>query len=372
MASITKRGKTWQYTVSRMSNGKSKPIRKGGFKTKKEAMIAAASIETSLAKGIVPSLRLIPFSDYFKDWYTTFRKHIAEGTKGAYKVAHDNIESYFGDKPIQHITKREYQEFLNLYAETHVKHSTAKLNSRIRACVSEAIDENLITSDFTKNAEVFGKVSSKKPSEKHLDYKESETLLNVLHEKANEGYEYLILLLLLTSGIRFGEAQGLIESDFNFFNNTLTIERTWDYINGTGFAPLKNDAPARTILLDEHTMTLFKKYIKEKPVYLANTHNLIFFDPSTKFKVIANKKLNTIFRDLLKELNLKQITVHGLRHTHASILLYEGVSVYYVSERLGHGDIETTTRYYAHILSELRLRASNEAVKIMANMKSVL
>ena len=48
MASIQKRGKTYQFTVNHRVNGVSKPIRKGGFKTKKEAQIAAAEIEADL------------------------------------------------------------------------------------------------------------------------------------------------------------------------------------------------------------------------------------------------------------------------------------------------------------------------------------
>lgn len=46
--------------------------------------------------------------------------------------------------------------------------------------------------------------------------------------------------------------------------------------------------------------------------------------------------------------------MHGLRHTHASVLLYKNVSIYYVSELLGHADINTTLREYAHVINELR------------------
>lgn len=67
MASITKRGNTYQYTVSRMVNGQSKPIRKGGFRTKKEAQVAVAEVEASLAKGIVPFLKKVPFVEYFEN-----------------------------------------------------------------------------------------------------------------------------------------------------------------------------------------------------------------------------------------------------------------------------------------------------------------
>lgn len=62
-----KKGKTYEYTVSRMVNGVSKPIRKGGFRTKREASVAAAEVETQLAKGLAPTTvaRKIIFEDYF-------------------------------------------------------------------------------------------------------------------------------------------------------------------------------------------------------------------------------------------------------------------------------------------------------------------
>lgn len=71
MASIQKRGKTYQYTISRMVDGKPQPIRKGGFHTKKEATIAATEKEDKLNKGVViPHLKPAPFDEYFKNWVT--------------------------------------------------------------------------------------------------------------------------------------------------------------------------------------------------------------------------------------------------------------------------------------------------------------
>lgn len=64
MASIQQRGKTYQYTVSHMVNGKPQTFRKGGFRTKTEAKVAATEIESLLNKGIVPYLKPQPFDEY--------------------------------------------------------------------------------------------------------------------------------------------------------------------------------------------------------------------------------------------------------------------------------------------------------------------
>lgn len=78
------------------------------------------------------------------------------------------------------------------------------------------------------------------------------------------------------------------------------------------------------------------------------------FSAQSKYKVITNTNANKLLKNTLKDLGIETISVHGLRHTHASILLYKHKSIYYVSERLGHKDIETTLRDYTHVIKELR------------------
>ncbi|TQR33644.1 hypothetical protein C7Y47_11440 [Lysinibacillus sphaericus] len=113
MASITKRGSTWQYTVSRTFEGKYKPIRKGGFRTKKEASIAAAHIEADLAKGNLPFAKNIAFTEYFKDWFTIYKSDISQITLNSYRAVYTKLLDYFKETPIKLITKRDYQVFLN-------------------------------------------------------------------------------------------------------------------------------------------------------------------------------------------------------------------------------------------------------------------
>ncbi|PID03808.1 hypothetical protein CSV67_03980 [Sporosarcina sp. P2] len=77
MASFQKRGKTWLYTVS----NKGDPIRKGGFRTKKEAQVAAAEVETNLRIGIVANFKEEPFAEYFEKWIDLYKKNIKGQTK---------------------------------------------------------------------------------------------------------------------------------------------------------------------------------------------------------------------------------------------------------------------------------------------------
>ena len=351
MASYTKRGKTWQYTVSRMVDGKSDPIRKGGYRTKPEAIAAATLIEAALLKGETPQFTKIPFETYFKDWVRIFKLGIKDVTALRYTDTHETIKEFFDDKAIQDIKKRDYQEFLNDYGATRSRETTRKLNGHIKQCVDEAIDEGLIRVDFTRKINVVGKITDKRPEEKHINYIESERLMNEVYEKLDVTLSYYMLYLALTTGMRYAELVGLTRKDFWFKTNEISINKTWDYKTGKGFDSTKNDPSHRIIEVDDVTMLIFKELFDRTPT---NILDLVFFSVQSKHKVITNSTVNKLLRNTLKRLDIDVITMHGLRHTHASILLYRKATIYYVSERLGHANIDTTHRYYSHVIKELR------------------
>ncbi|RDW21008.1 site-specific integrase [Oceanobacillus arenosus] len=362
MASFTKRGKTWQYVVS----AKPKPLRKGGFKTKKEAQVAAAEVEAELRKGVVPNLKPQPFDEYFENWLKLYKGDIGLNTMERYKNTLETVKDKLGGIPIQNINKQSYQAFLNEYGLSHAKDTTRKLNTHIRACVKDSIDEGLIRVDFTRGAVITGK-PGKKAQDKYLEYAESKQLLKLTTERLDRTPTYYLLLLALTSGMRFAEMVGLTRKDFNFFNNTISITKTWGYTNKMheGFGPTKNEQSIRVIKMDPKTMKKFSKLFDTTP---DNIHRLVFYSPHSKYKVITNNVVNKVLKGMLDELKIDTITVHGLRHTHASVLLYEGATPYYVSERLGHGDIETTMNTYSHVLKELRQRDEEMTTNVFEKM----
>ena len=80
-------------------------------------------------------------------------------------------------------------------------------------------------------------------------------------------------------------------------------------------------------------------------------------DPSVKSyfckKRIYNSTVNNFLINKCIKAGIPEISIHGLRHTHASLLLYAGVSIAGVSKRLGHATITTTENTYLHIIKEL-------------------
>lgn len=370
MAYIRKRvgskGTSYEFTVSNTVNGESRLIRKGGFRTKDEAEITAAEVTVQLSKGISPVTKSVPFDDYYQEWIEIYKTPmVSTTTLKHYEYSLNAVREHFSKTPIQNINKRDYQKFLNWFGSNKAKETVEKVHRHISACVKDAIDEQVIHIDFTRNARVHWKVP--KRERKYLDYEESQRLLKSVWSKIDDGLGYSLIHLIATSGIRYQEAVGLTRKDFNFKNNTITINKTWGYKKSSpeGFGKTKNEQSKRTIKMDNVTMNHFKRLFKTTPT---NLHGLVFFSPESKYKVISNTNANNLLKKLLVELGIDPITLHGLRHTHASVLLYQKASIHYVSERLGHSDIETTLKKYTHVLKELRLQDEQITIQTFEDM----
>lgn len=361
MASFRKRGKSWEYKVST----KEKPITKGGFKTKKEAMIAAAEIEDKVNKGLTTNLKPKAFDSYFENWINLYKQNLAGSTKSHYQDSLSAVRDYFNDKAIQQITRDEYQRFINVYGSSRSKETVDKLNRHVRSCVKDAVEDRIIPFDFTRKVTITYTVKAKRPEEKHLNFEETKELQKELTERLDQGLGYYMLLLAITSGLRYSELIGLTRKDFDFKNNIITINKTWIYKKGNpGFGETKN-YETRSIKMNEKTMTIFKGLLDSTPT---NLNQLVFYSPSSKFKVLTNTAVNKTLKKTLKELGINSITIHGLRHTHASFLLYKKISINYISERLGHKNIETTWSTYAHILKEMRIEDEENTIRLLDHM----
>ncbi|WP_107838170.1 tyrosine-type recombinase/integrase [Metasolibacillus meyeri] len=365
MASFNKRGKSWQYCFYY----KKKQYRKSGFATKKAAQIAAAEDEANLRKGEKLLKESVIFVEYFEEWYKRYKEGIVtDSTLTHYEYTLRAIKEYFADTLMKDITRHNYQDFLNSYGATKSRETVEKVHSHIKSCVYDAVEEGIIKIEFTRKAIMTGAIPAKKDSEKHLNYAESEMLLKELYKRLERGLGYYLLLLGLTSGLRFGELVGLTRPDFDFKNNIINIDKTWGYLQKMhkGFGPTKNPQSIRKIKIDAKTMAAFESLFERMPT---NIHQLVFYSMQSKYKVISNGTANKLLRNTLHDLGIKTtMSVHGLRHTHASISLYKKSSIYYVSERLGHGDIQTTMRDYAHVIKELREEDEKNTIGIFEKM----
>ena len=83
---------------------------------------------------------------------------------------------------------------------------------------------------------------------------------------------------------------------------------------------------------------------------------------------VFNSTINGVLERYCKKLGIPVISIHGLRHTHASLLLFAGVSIASVARRLGHASMTTTQKTYIHIIQEMENRDIDLVMRSMAGL----
>lgn len=365
MASIRQVKKRYKATVSKRIDGKLKQISKT-FDTMREARLWASRIEAEQSLGAIKASKNILFSDYFKEWYTTYKApKIAPITLNKYKAVYKAIENELHGVTFAKMNRTKYQQFLNSYGATHSKTTVQQLHSMIKACVRSALLDEVIKKDFTKGTEIIFNPDNERTID-YLEYDELVKLTKKVASKLNPNFtsRYIILTAIYT-GARIGEILALTWNDIDFKNNTLTINKSWDYHYGTGFKPPKTPTSNRTISVSP----LLLGWIKELK---SNNNEMVFANMYGSLP--KPDAVNKTLRGLLKEcgLNKRNFHFHSLRHTYVAYLLYHGIDIYVISRRLGHADISVTVKRYAYLLdkhNEQETTKINNALESLLNKK---
>ena len=282
------------------------------------------------------------FYKYYERWIKVYKEGaVRNSTMKKYLLTLSWIKKIAPKTRIKDINRTTYQEILNRYAEVHERQSTMDFHHQLKAAIMDAVDEGLISKDPTRKAIIKGKTPRDK-KEKYLNQFELQKLISDLDLNEEINFDWLIYLIAKT-GLRFSEALALTPKDFDFPHQSLNIDKTWDYKENGGFEPTKNKSSERKIQMDWQTVIKFSEILRNK-----ENDEPIFAN-----KKIYNSTINDILRRHCNNVNIPIISIHGLRHTHASILLYAGVSIASVAHRLGHASMSTTQKVYLHIIQEL-------------------
>ena len=281
---------------------------------------------------------------YYREWIAVYKEGaVRQVTLNKYSLALTWVERLAPELTLGQLDRIAYQGLLNQYAKTHERQTTMDFHHQLKGAILDAVDEGLVPRDPTRKAIVKGKPPRPKKS-RYLNQFELHKLLATLELGQDIGWEWFILLVAKT-GLRFSEALAVTPADFDFSRQTLSVSKTWDYKNGGGFVPTKNRSSIRKVQIDWQLIVQFSVLIKglpeDKPMFVKDDRK------------VYNSTANDVLARLCRKAEVPVISIHGLRHTHASLLLFAGVSIASVAKRLGHASMNTTEKTYLHIIQEL-------------------
>ena len=285
----------------------------------------------------------ILFCDYYAQWIEVYKRGaIREATMAKYLMTQKWVKKLVPELKLTEITRTTYQCLLNDYAKEHERQTKLDFHHQLKGAILDAVDEGLIERDPTRKAIIKGKTPGTKKI-KYLNQFELHSLIADLDLKEEPDWDWFILLVAKT-GMRFSEALAITPADFDFSRQTLSISKTWDYKGEGGFLPTKNKSSVRKIQIDWQIVVKFSELTKRLP-----ENKPIFI----KDKKIYNSTVNDALARHCQKCSISESSIHGLRHTHASLLLFAGVSIASVARRLGHASMTTTQKTYLHIIQEL-------------------
>lgn len=346
--------------------GKKKRTTRRGFKTQKEAKFALAQLQLEIESNSFSKQDYSTFKEVYELWFANYKHTVKESSAQRVQYLFKNqILPKFGHMRVNKINTAICQRIVNEWNE---ENAPIRLRSYTKKIFTYAISIHLILSNPMDNILIPRKNKKpKKEKENFLDrYQLKEFLLIVKQQEPSN--VYTMLHVLAYTGLRKGELAALTWNDIDFTNQTLSVTKTGYYLNGNPYiTSTKTNKSTRIISVDNSTISLLKQWKLEQKKFLLSRG--IPIKPDKKQLIFSNDNNNLIYNAFLNEILRKypqyNITPHGFRHTHASLLFEAGASIKQVQERLGHTNINTTLEIYTHVTKEAEKESAEKFLKYM-------
>ena len=195
-------------------------------------------------------------------------------------------------------------------------------------------------------------------SENYWTVNELHHFLTIILE--NEPYKhYALFRLLAYSGLRKGELYALKWEDFDSENQLLTVSKSLGRIDGHAIEKgTKNTFSVRSIYLDDETCSILNIWKQEtskekgqlsvQPLSLDKEFMFTYCSRTGDIEPLHADYINNILKRTIRQHNLKKISPHGFRHTHATLMIEMGIDPVNTAKRLGHASSQMTLDTYSH------------------------
>lgn len=369
---VRRRGNKWCAVVDvgrDPKTGKRKQKWLSGFNSPQEAERALIDFLAKFNTGQYADSQNMTVETYLQKWLNDYAKlNVAKTTYDTYEDAVKHIVPRLGKIKLEKLRPIDIQSFVTeLFKEGVSIRSIRYYYAVLNVALNTAIQWQLLAVNPCKGVIL---PSKNKTKVKTLNKKQVDLLLK---ESKNTPL-YIPILLAVTCGMRRGEILGLRWNNVNFDNNTINITQS---IVQTPNGEIIEKGPKskygiRTIAMPEITaleLKALRKKQDENKLALGSEYKdgnfVVCWDNGEPYRP---DYITHAFKKLIKKLNLPDIRFHDLRHTHATLLLEEGIHPKVVQERLGHSSITITLDTYSHVGPNLQKEAARKIDNILDNI----
>lgn len=371
---VRKVGSKWHYIIEMAKvGGKRQRIQKGGWDTKSEAQEHLREAMKTYREGGKIDLKEMSVADYLDYWMENYvEKKLKYNTQKNYQnVVNKYLKPEIGKFYLTSITPARLQELVNKLPDGFdrplAKHSVEIIFTVLKGAFKRAVYPWQVLNDNPMNyVEMPFYDTQPKQSRDDMKIITMEQYQTILEANPPSSPFRVPLMVGFHTGLRRGEVCGLQWSDISFENQTVTVERTMlQDKQGIKLGTPKTVASYRTIAIDDILANELKA-MKNRQSENKLRHGKYYYDSNfvcTKEngEPVTPNSIKWYCTKTTRDLGFP-FNFHSLRHTHATMLLEDGVKPKIVQERLGHSRISTTMDKYVHVTKKMR----TEAVDIFA------
>ena len=346
--------------------GKQRRTTRRGFKTQKEAKKAERELLLSVEEnGFTDHSSKPTFKEVADMWLESYETTVKPTTyQNTRKYLNILIKDYFSDIRIESISVSMMQQIVLKLSKRYTAYSLYL--SVVNRVFKFAMSLGIVQANPVDRI-IRPKQQPPKSEKIALTKEELNQFLTLAKEHARPVL-YAAWHTLAYTGLRKGELLGLEWSDIDLDNKVISVQHNLVMVNGKyRIQSPKTRKSIRKITIDDITASVLKSWkLEQKKLFFKNgvkNSNIVFSGSSGEY--LDKSHFRVSLKKFLKRYDLPAITVHGLRHTHASLLFEAGVEPKTISDRLGHANIQTTLDMYTHLNDNQRSDVADRLLKFL-------
>jgi integrase len=313
--------------------------------TEAEALRIKAALLTDAARGDFLLAPSVAFADYAEEWIRTYAGRTSRGLRAATMAEYTRVlraqaVPYFRRMRLHEITTRDVKAYAAHLAARYASRSTVRLYLvPLKLVLATAAEDGVIRADPAVRVRVphVPQPEDDRPRERALTDDELRRLVAAVPAEWR-----LHVGVLAATGLRFSEFAALRWRDLDLGNGVVHVRRS--FVNGV-YGPPKSKYGRRDVPI---ARALARDLLALRKASRGDDSDLVF--PATGGKVVLRQTVYPIVKRAARTAGVPWAGLHTLRHSYATRLFREGVTVVAVSRLLGHHDPAFTMKTYVHLL----------------------